>query len=210
MSAGIPLIDILIFAIIAIFLGLRLRSVLGKRTGFEQDFSRQHGFDETDSDDQLTPAEVTTLNGDGVSALMSADPNFDENTFVEGARAAYGMILKAFADSDFETLKPLLGYEMNIGFADAIRDRLKADEVLTIDLKSIDRAEVKSAKLRDGVAAITVEFASQQQRLLKAADGSVLDGDAETVESFVDLWTFERDISSTDPTWLLVETETVQ
>ncbi len=210
MPAGIPLIDILIFAIIAIFLGLRLRSVLGKRTGFEQDFSRQHGFDETDSDDQLTPAEVTTLNGDGVSALMSADPNFDENTFVEGARAAYGMILKAFADGDFETLKPLLGYEMNIGFADAIRDRLKADEVLTIDLKSIDRAEVKSAKLRDGVAAITVEFASQQQRLLKAADGSVLDGDAETVESFVDLWTFERDISSTDPTWLLVETETVQ
>jgi len=210
MPAGIPLIDILIFAIIAIFLGLRLRSVLGKRTGFEQDFSRQHGFDESDSDDQLTPAEVTTLNGDGVSALMSADPNFDENTFVEGARAAYGMILKAFADGDFETLKPLLGYEMNIGFADAIRDRLKADEVLTIDLKSIDRAEVKSAKLRDGVAAITVEFASQQQRLLKAADGSVLDGDAETVESFVDLWTFERDISSTDPTWLLVETETVQ
>jgi predicted lipid-binding transport protein (Tim44 family) len=210
MPAGIPLIDILIFAIIAIFLGLRLRSVLGKRTGFEQDFSRQHGFDETDSDDQLTPAEVTTLNGDGVSALMSADPNFDENTFVEGARAAYGMILKAFADGDLVTLKPLLGYEMNIGFADAIRDRLKADEVLTIDLKSIDRAEVKSAKLRDGVAAITVEFASQQQRLLKAADGSVLDGDAETVESFVDLWTFERDISSTDPTWLLVETETVQ
>jgi predicted lipid-binding transport protein (Tim44 family) len=210
MPAGIPLIDILIFAIIAIFLGLRLRSVLGKRTGFEQDFSRQHGFDEADSDDQLTPAEVTTLNGDGVSALMSADPNFDENTFVEGARAAYGMILKAFADGDLETLKPLLGYEMNIGFADAIRDRLKADEVLTIDLKSIDRAEVKSAKLRDGVAAITVEFASQQQRLLKAADGSVLDGDAETVESFVDLWTFERDISSTDPTWLLVETETVQ
>ena len=106
MPAGIPLIDILIFAIIAIFLGLRLRSVLGKRTGFEQDFSRQHGFDETDSDDQLTPAEVTTLNGDGVSALMSADPNFDENTFVEGARAAYGTILKAFADGDLETLKP--------------------------------------------------------------------------------------------------------
>ena len=210
MPAGIPLIDILIFAIIAIFLGLRLRSVLGKRTGFEQDFSRQQGFDDADQDDQLAPAEVTTLNGDGVSALMSADPNFDESAFVHGATAAYGMILKAFADGDLETLKPLLGYEMNIGFADAIRERLKADEVLSIDLKSIDRAEVKAAKLRDGVAAITVEFASQQQRLLKAADGTVLDGDAETVENFVDRWTFERDISSTDPTWLLVETETVQ
>jgi predicted lipid-binding transport protein (Tim44 family) len=210
MPAGIPLIDILIFAIIAIFLGLRLRSVLGKRTGFEQDFSRQQGFDDADQDDQLEPAEVTTLNGDGVSALMSADPNFDESAFIDGATAAYGMILKAFADGDLETLKPLLGYEMNIGFADAIRERLKADEVLSIDLKSIDRAEVKGAKLRDGVAAITVEFASQQQRLLKAADGTVLDGDAETVENFVDRWTFERDISSTDPTWLLVETETVQ
>ena len=209
MPGGIPLIDILIFAIIAIFLGLRLRSVLGKRTGFEQDFSReQQNYEAADS--SLAPAEVTTLTGDGVSSVMSADPSFSEKEFIKGASAAYGMILNAFAEGDLETLKTLLGYEMNISFADAIRERQKADETLAIDLQSIDRAVISSAKLRDGVASLVVEFTSRQQRVLKSSDGSVIDGDSETVETFIDLWTFERDISSTDPTWLLVETETVQ
>ena len=210
MPGGIPLIDILIFAIIAIFLGLRLRSVLGKRTGFEQDFSRDQSQQDVSDPSSLAPAEVTTLTGDGVSAVMSADPSFSEKEFIKGASAAYGMILNAFAEGDLETLKSLLGYEMNIGFADAIRDRQKADETLMIDLQSIDRAVISSAKLRDGVASLVVEFTSRQQRLLKASDGSVIDGNADTVETFIDLWTFERDISSTDPTWLLVETETVQ
>ena len=210
MPGGIPLIDILIFAIIAIFLGLRLRSVLGKRTGFEQDFSRDQSQQDVSDPSSLAPAEVTTLTGDGVSAVMSADPSFSEKEFIKGASAAYGMILNAFAEGDLETLKSLLGYEMNIGFADAIRDRQKADETLMIDLQSIDRAVISSAKLLDGVASLVVEFTSRQQRLLKASDGSVIDGDADTVETFIDLWTFERDISSTDPTWLLVETETVQ
>ena len=209
MPGGIPLIDILIFAIIAIFLGLRLRSVLGKRTGFEQDFSREQQNHEA-ADSSLAPAEVTTLTGDGVSAVMSADPSFSEKEFIKGASAAYGMILNAFAEGDLETLKTLLGYEMNISFADAIRERQKADETLAIDLQSIDRAVISSAKLRDGVASLVVEFTSRQQRALKSSDGSVIDGDSETVETFIDLWTFERDISSTDPTWLLVETETVQ
>ena len=210
MPGGIPLIDILIFAIIAIFLGLRLRSVLGKRTGFEQDFSREQQNQEAADPSSLAPAEVTTLTGDGVSAVMSADPSFSEKEFVKGASAAYGMILNAFAEGDLETLKTLLGYEMNISFADAIRERQKADETLAIDLQSIDRAVISSAKLRDGVASLVVEFTSRQQRVLKSSDGSVIDGDSETVETFIDLWTFERDISSTDPTWLLVETETVQ
>lgn len=209
MPGGIPLIDILIFAIIAIFLGLRLRSVLGKRTGFEQDYSREQGFDQS-NEDALKPAEVTTLNGDGVAAVMSADPSFSEIEFKKGAQAAYGMILDGFAKGDLDLLKSLLGYEMNISFSEAIRERQKADETLTINLESIDRAEVTSAKLRDGVAVITVEFTSRQQRVLKDPSGAILDGDNDAVETFIDLWTFERDISSTDPTWLLVETETVQ
>ena len=153
---------------------------------------------------------MTTLGGDGVAAVMSADPSFSEIEFKKGAQAAYGMILDGFAKGDLDLLKSLLGYEMNISFSEAIRERQKADETLTINLESIDRAEVTSAKLRDGVAVITVEFTSRQQRVLKDPSGAILDGDNDAVETFIDLWTFERDISSTDPTWLLVETETVQ
>ena len=86
----------------------------------------------------------------------------------------------------------------------------EAGETLTIELTSLDRAAVTAAKLRDGLASVTVEFTSQQKRLLKSEAGEILDGDENQTETFIDLWTFERDISSQDPTWLLVETESVQ
>lgn len=208
MSDGLPF-DILILAVIAIFLGLRLRSVLGKRTGFEQEYTR-----DPEAVEKITKAEQDTrpasaMNGEGISAVQMADPYFSEPEFVQGASAAYRMILSAFAEGDIETLKPLLGYEMNAGFAEAIRQRQKAGESLTIEITSLDPADVVAAKLTDGVAAITVEYRSKQQRLLKAEDGSLLDGDVDQEETFIDRWTFERDVSSQDPNWLLVETESL-
>lgn len=210
MQGGIPYIDILIFAIIAIFLGLRLRSVLGKRTGFEQEYTRDPEAMKAMRQEFQEDDAPSSLNGDGVAALAKADPSFSEKEFSQGASIAYEMILKAFAAGDVETLKPLLGYEMNASFSDAIRERGKAGEELTIDLVSLDRAVVTAATLRDGLAQITVEFTSQQKRILTSEDGTVLDGDDGEIETFVDLWTFERDIGSQDPTWLLVETESVQ
>lgn len=209
MSGGIPFVDILIFAIIAIVLGLRLRSVLGKRTGFEQDYTRDPEAVERLKNADNDPAPSTALNGEGISAITRADPYFSEKEFTKGAASAYGMILSSFAAGDIESLKPLLGYEMTAGFSEAIRQREKAGETLAINVTSIDTSEVTSATLTDGLAAITVEFRSSQQRLLTAEDGSVLDGDAEETETFIDRWTFERDVSSPDPNWLLVETESL-
>ncbi len=209
MQGGLPYIDILIFAIIAIFLGLRLRSVLGKRTGFEQEYTRDPEALEA-LKAKAEPTTASNINGDGIPALVSADPSFSEMEFTKGASMAYDMILKSFAEGDTEALKPLLGYEMAASFNDAIRERGKAGEVLTIELVSLDRAVVTDAKLRDGLAAVTVEFTSQQKRKLLSEQGDVIDGGDGEVETFVDSWTFERDISSQDPTWLLVETESVQ
>jgi predicted lipid-binding transport protein (Tim44 family) len=202
--------DILALVALAIFLGLKLRSVLGKRMGFEQEYTRDPEAVEKMSRPEIKPDIATTLNGEGIKAVQMADPHFSEGDFVRGASAAYEMILSAFAEGDISTLKPLLGYEMNAGFADAIRQRQKAGEVLSIEIKSMDQAEVVEAKLIDGVAAITVEFRSQQQRLLKNEAGELLDGDTDQVETFIDRWTFERDMSSSDPNWLLAETETIE
>jgi predicted lipid-binding transport protein (Tim44 family) len=210
MQGGIPYIDILIFAIIAIFLGLRLRSVLGKRTGFEQEYTRDPEALNAIKGQAEAEQSSSDIDGDDVAALVAADPSFDEKAFTKGARSAYEIVLKAFADGDIETLKPLLGYEMNASFSDAIRERSRVGEVLSIDLISLDRAIVTAAKLRDGLASVIVEFTSQQKRLLKDEDGKLLDGADDETETFIDLWTFERDISSQDPTWLLVETESVQ
>jgi predicted lipid-binding transport protein (Tim44 family) len=208
MSGSIPYVDILIFAIIAIFLGLRLRSVLGKRTGFEQEQSRDQ-----DMVDAITTASVKNedpVSGEGINAIRKADPSFNEKEFVKGAGMAYDMILKEFSAGDTEQLKPLLGYEMMNSFADAIRERMKSGDSLTIELVSLDHTSIHEARLIEGLAVITVEFKSQQKRLLRDESGAIIDGDEDQTETFIDLWTFERDISSRDPNWLLVEAENMQ
>ncbi len=208
MSGGIPYIDILIFAIIAIFLGLRLHSVLGKRTGFEQENPRDQDMVAAVTEGS-SKVQTIPLNGTGIDAIMKADPSFSDVEFVNGASSAYGMILESFAGEDIEALKPLLGYEMNSSFAEAIRERQKAGETLSITLVDLEKAEISNARLVDGLALISVDFQSSQKRLLRAEDGSVLDGGGDEAETFRDRWTFERDISSRDPNWLLVETETI-
>jgi predicted lipid-binding transport protein (Tim44 family) len=208
MSGGIPYIDILIFAIIAIFLGLRLHSVLGKRTGFEQENPRDQDMVAAVTEGS-SKVQTIPLNGTGIDAIMKADPSFSDVEFVNGASSAYGMILESFAGEDIEALKPLLGYEMNSSFAEAIRERQKAGEMLSITLVDLEKAEISNARLVDGLAMISVDFQSSQKRLLRAEDGSVLDGGGDEAETFRDRWTFERDISSRDPNWLLVETETI-
>ena len=206
---SIPYVDILIFAIIAIFLGLRLRSVLGKRTGFEENVSRDQDMVDALSVPKKSD-EAGLVNGEGIGAIQQADPSFSEKEFIKGAGMAYGMILESFAADDIENLKPLLGYEMMNSFSEVIRERQKSGESLNIELITLDYAQIHKARLVEGLAVITVEFRSQQKRLLKSEAGDILDGDPEEVETFIDLWTFERDISSRDPNWLLVETETLQ
>ncbi len=212
MSGGSAYLDILIFAIIAIFLGLRLRSALGKKTGFEQNLPRDAEVVEKiiGGKQESAAAELAEqVSGKGITALRRADSNFNEKEFVKGGSAAYQMILTSFAEGDVDALKPLLGYEMNASFSEAIRQREKLGETLSIDIKSLDNAEITAVVLTDGLAAVTMEFKSTQQRKLIAENGAIIDGDGEDVKTFIDRWIFERDISSTDPNWLLVETESL-
>ena len=209
MPGNIPFVDILIFAIIAIFLGFRLHSVLGKRTGFEQDTARDEELMKTPAKADAE-AEPALKDGVGIGAIKKAEPGFDEKEFVKGASSAYGMILEAFAKEDTDALKPLLGYEMIGSFTEAIHERQKAGEQLTIELVKLESAKIGEARLVEGLAIITVDYRSRQKRMLHGEDGNLLDGDPKTEETFLDRWTFERDISSRDPNWLLVETETIE
>ena len=211
LSGGIPFIDILIFAAIAIFLGLRLHSVLGKRTGFEQENVRDEKQIKAFEEGKATETtEISGVKVSGVDAVKAADSSFDEEYFINGASSAYAMILEAFANDDIEALKPLLGYEMAASFSEAIHTRQKEGEQLSIDLVKLEKVEIVDASLIEGLVAITVDFVSKQKRLIRAEDGTLLDGDEKKTEKFHDRWIFERDISSSDPNWLLVETETLK
>jgi predicted lipid-binding transport protein (Tim44 family) len=204
-----PYVDILIFAILAVFLIFRLRSVLGRRDGFDekpQDRDSTAGFQKREpiSDDQ------NLSSGEGVEAIVKADPYFSQQSFMQGAENAYRMILDNFARGDMDQLKPLLGYDMASSFSDAIRDRRKAGEELSITLVEISRVDLLRAWVSEGVASIAVEYHSTQIRVLRDEAGNILDGESEEPETFVDQWTFERDVTTDNPNWLLTETQASQ
>lgn len=142
----------------------------------------------------------------GVAAIRRAEPGFDLDQFLQGARAAFGMIVEAFAKGDKRALRPLLADEVYAQFAGAIDAREQAGHVLATELVATREAEATEAALVGTRARVTVRFTSEQTKVTRDAKGEVVDGDPRRIDTVVDLWTFERDTRSRDPNWQLVET----
>lgn len=205
-------VDIILFAMIAGFLVLRLRNVLGRRTGLER---RRDPFARRAADKVMTapergkpalvPPPVDTVAG-GLTALRRADPSFDAGRFLEGARAAFTMIVEAFARGDTAALRPLLGEEVHRAFATAIEARRAAGEALETRILRLDDADIVRAGRNGPMARVTVKFVSRQINVTRASDGSVVDGDPEHPSEKIDTWTFARDTRAADPNWVLVAT----
>lgn len=215
-------IDIIVFLLIAVFLIFRLGSVLGKRTGHQKpaDFLRRQQEDSGERREENvvhlpnqqhaeggpeSPA-FTGPAGEGLRAIRDADPDFDPDQFLEGARAAFDMIVNAFAQGDQATLKQLLDEPTYESFATAIRERERNMQRMEDTLIGIDDAEIEEAELRGGVARVTVRFDSKQVNVLYDQDDQVVEGDPQKVIEVTDIWTFARDTRSDDPNWQLVET----
>jgi predicted lipid-binding transport protein (Tim44 family) len=218
---GFPFLDIVFFAMLAIFLGLRLRSVLGRRTGTEKrqpdPFKPQEPAAPADDNVIRLPerdrkalaqlaGESDTPLARGLQQIHGADPTFDEAGFVGGARAAFEMIVTAFAKGDLDQLRPLLADEVFANFKAAIDARKANGEVLETNLIGITSAELIDADVIGTTAKVTVRFVSEQANVTKSADGKVVDGDANQIVTITDLWSFARDLTSGDPNWALVET----
>ena len=207
-----PFIDILIFAVIAVLLVLRLRSVLGQRTGYEQPQDNQ--VKESFADKGNAPISFpkaadksAKISGSGLEALRRADRQFNEKEFVQGATAAFEMILTAFADGDQAQLKRLLSYDLLHGFLQTIHDRTAARESLEITVNDIREVSILNVELVDSVASITVHFHTTQTRIARDEQGDVMEDSDTEPQEFIDIWTFERDLTLSDPNWKLAETE---
>jgi predicted lipid-binding transport protein (Tim44 family) len=215
--------DIILFAMVAAFLVLRLRSVLGRRTGHERrrnPFLRQAEppSDQIAGDKVVpigprvaAPAPATEPPGDAVAAglakIRAADPSFDPPQFLEGARAAFEMIVAAFAAGDKARLRPLLSDEVYRPFAAAIDERIAARETLETRILGLKQLDIVEAELAGRTARGTLKLVSDQINVLRAHDGSIVDGDPEHAIEKTDFWTFARDTRSTDPNWVLVATD---
>ena len=207
-----PFIDILIFAVIAVLLVLRLRSVLGQRTGYEEPQDKQAETDFAEKPNAPIPFpkavdKSAKISGSGLDVLRRADRQFDENEFIQGASAAFNMILIAFAEGDQAQLKRLLSYELLQSFMQTIHDRNAAKETLEITVNDVREVSILNVELADSVASITVHFHTTQTRIARDEHGDVMDDSDTEPREFIDIWTFERDLTLADPNWKLAETE---
>lgn len=155
-------------------------------------------------------AEPGTPLANGLDAVAAADPSFNAKVFGDGARAAYEMIVTAFAAGDRGSLKNLLAREVYDGFEGAIREREQRGEKVETTFVSIDKAEIVDAQLRGRSAQITVRFVSSLITATRDKTGKIVDGNPEKVVEVTDVWTFARDVRARDPNWQLVATEAGQ
>jgi len=155
-------------------------------------------------------AETGSVIATGLDAILAAAPDFDAKHFLTGARAAYEMIVNAYAEGDRRTLKNLLSREVYDGFEAAIAEREKRGDTVESRFVSIDNAEITAAEVRGRNIQATVRFQSKLISVTRNKEGNVIDGNAEQVTDVTDVWTFARDVSSRDPNWKLVATEAGQ
>jgi predicted lipid-binding transport protein (Tim44 family) len=225
MNDGFQFLDIILFAMVAAFLVLRLRNVLGRRTGNQQrprDPSEQHqheGENEgnvielADRTDQADDGEELASDAEsddplvaGIARIRLADPKFDADEFQGGARAAFEMVVHAFATGDSGTLRTLLSEEVAENFQNAIMARLEAGETLETTVISVKSADLIEAEMRGRQAAVTVKFVSEQVNVTRDTEGRVIEGDPNQVTDITDIWTFSRNTRSRDLNWKLIET----
>jgi predicted lipid-binding transport protein (Tim44 family) len=226
----------IIFLALAVFIFLRLRSVLGQRTGSERppyDRAAPNVLQRSQDNNNVVPmpgtvidqtplaptadaapqadrwkdiAEPGTPLAAGLDAIVAQDSSFDPRHFLSGARGAYEMIVLAFANGDRRALKDLLSSEVYDSFDAVIKDREKHEQKTETRFVSIDKAELVSAEARDRAAQLTVRFVSQMISVTRDKAGNIVDGNADKVADITDVWTFARDTSSRDPNWKLVGT----
>jgi predicted lipid-binding transport protein (Tim44 family) len=226
----------IIFLALAVFIFLRLRSVLGQRTGNERppyDRAARNVVQGAPDNNKVLPvpgsvieqvplaptadvaapadrwkgvAEPGTTLAEGLDGVATIDSSFDPKHFLSGARSAYEMIVLAFANGDRRALKDLLSTEVYESFESAIKDREKQERKTETRFVSIDKAELVGAEARDRTAQLTVRFVSQMISVTRDKTGAIVDGNPDKVTDITDVWTFARDVTSRDPNWKLVGT----
>jgi len=227
----------LLFLVLAVVIFLRLRNVLGRRTGNERppfdpySASEQKRGPKTNEPvvafprGRSAPIEPAPQSAEDIEAklggnipkdsplarsltqLMRADQGFDPAQFLDGAKGAYEMIVMSFAEGDEPTLQGLLSNEVFEGFESAIRERESRGERMESNLVGIDRADIVEAEVKNRTAYVTVKFVSKLISVTRDAEGEVVEGDPKKVREVTDIWTFCREVTSKNPNWKLVATE---
>ncbi len=222
---NVPYIDILILAMIAIFIINRLRNTLGKKTGNEHDiadkFSRgksdlkesspdkvsKAGYDETKKKNFKQIFHENPNISDELSKIYKIDPSFTVDEFIAGAKKAFEFIINKYSDENIKPLKKLLSADIFKMFDKQINDRAKKNENLDVSIIGIKEAKIEDASIKSSIASIKVKFSSEQVQVIKNDKGKIISGDGNQILSIVESWFFSKDLKRNDPNWILERIE---
>ena len=213
MTDGSQYFELIFLALLAVFIGLRLRAVLGDRS--DQDPSPPPA---TDTDSRVVPfparpspapertAPVATTSVPGLEQIRARDPSFEEESFLVGAAGAFELILSSFAKGDEQTLRQLVDPVVLGPFSQVISDRRNRRLTCEHHLVRLEKPTLVEARCDGPNAQIMVRFVSEQISLIRDADGQILEGQPGRSVMMTDRWVFARDCSTSDPTWTLMAT----
>ena len=223
MGMLVRMMEIIFFAFLTGYLAFRLWSILGKRTGFDgappENSSQAFMADEVMSNIIPLPTrnspkkegleEEETLDSaleENIQKIKAADPDFNMDYFLRGAKAAFCMVVEAYAKADQATLKSLLNPSVLKSFMEAIQDREEAKQSLEIQVVEVKDPQIISAEIKGKQIQITLKFSSEQITVTKDEAGNILDNPAHLSLTLKDIWTFSRTLGSKNPNWLLIAT----
>ena len=220
---NIPFIDILILAMIAVFIINRLRNVLGKKTGNESEIVKRFTVTKTTAFKESTPDEIKNTSSsqrypnknipklhsnkkinEALSKILRYNSEFTLESFLDGAKKAFEFILTSYSNDKIDALRRLVSKEMFEVFSSAIKDRKKRKETLNITLIGIEKPEIKNAQVYNkNFIKITLKFITEQVQTTTNKEGKIVDGDNNQILKINELWTFSKNFTNSDPNWIL-------
>ena len=211
---SLPFIDIIIFAIIAVFLIFRLRNILGEKTGFDPKADNQSKTSKNEKVSNVVDFTKKVENlkeyefSSEIREIMKIDNSFKIDEFISGANTFFKMVVNGFVEGNIENIKKYVKPKIFKDFQNAIDERIKEKEKLIIDILSINHTKIKNIKIKGNIVKLEVIFDTVQIKALQDINDEIIDGDLDEKIDVKDMWTFERNFKLQSKNWTLIETST--
>ena len=209
MQTSFPYFDIVIFGVIAVFLILRLKNILGTKTDIEDPNINKEQSGKKFSNVFPLKTNINNDPSNEVQKILKVDPQFNVDDFLSGSEMFFKMVLESFVNGNIDNIEEYTKPSVLKSFKNAINDRIKENEIEIIELNSIKKHEILSANLTKTSIKIRVLFETLQIRALMDKDKKIIDGDKDNEILVKDEWVFERKINTNNNNWVLIETKSV-
>ena len=209
MQTSFPYFDIVIFGVIAVFLILRLKNILGTKTDIEDPNINKEQSGKKFSNVFPLKTNINDDSSNEVQKILKVDPLFNVDDFLSGSEMFFKMVLESFVNGNIDNIEEYTKPSVLKSFKNAINDRIKENEIEIIELNSIKKHEILSANITKTSIKIRVLFETLQIRALMDKDKKIIDGDKDNEILVKDEWVFERKINTNNNNWVLIETKSV-